>query len=316
MREGSTTERGVLSLRMNETGVIRTIEGRLGVRVGSLSPLSGGCVGEVYLVRLAGDSGDSGDSGEGPSGHGSHLVVKVDRSASPTLETEGFMLSYLAQHTGLPVPGVRFCDAAMLVMDHLPGSSSFDTRAQQHAAVLLAQLHDITSDRAGFERDTLIGSLSQPNAWNDSWVTFFAQSRLVYMADEGARAGRLPAPVARRVHTLADRLGELIDEPTQCSLVHGDVWAGNVLAENGCITGLIDPAIYFGHPEVELAFITLFSCFGEPFFARYRERRPIPDGFFETRRNVYNVYPLLVHVRLFGGGYVQQVSGLLDQLGF
>lgn len=295
---------------MNDTGVIRTIEGRLGVRVGSLSPLSGGCVGEVYLVRLA------DDAGAGPSGHGSHLVVKVDRSAQPTLETEGFMLSYLAQHTDLPVPGVRLCDAGMLVMDHMPGSSSFDPQAQQHAAQLLAQLHNITSDRAGFERDTLIGSLNQPNPWNDSWVAFFAQSRLAYMADEGARAGRLPASVARRVHTLADRLGELIDEPTRCSLLHGDVWAGNVLAERGCITGFIDPAIYYGHPEVELAFITLFGCFGEPFFARYSERRPIPGEFFETRRNVYNVYPLLVHVRLFGGGYVQQVSSVLQTLGF
>jgi fructosamine-3-kinase len=301
---------------MNDADLIRTIEGRLGVRIDSLSSLSGGCVGEVYAVRVVDGSSETNSNASGPLVPGDQLVVKIDRSTAPTLETEGFMLSYLARHTILPVPGVHWCDAGMLVMDHLPGSSSFDAEAQRHAAELLAQLHNITSDRAGLERDTLIGSLNQPNPWTDSWVAFFAQSRLAHMANEGVRAGRLPASVARRVHTLADRLGELIYEPTRCSLVHGDVWAGNVLAEHGCITGFIDPAIYFGHPEVELAFITLFSCFGEPFFERYSELRSIPDGFFEIRRHVYNVYPLLVHVRLFGGGYVQQVSGVLQSLGF
>ena len=226
------------------------------------------------------------------------------------------MLSYLARHTTLPVPKVLVCDDGLLVMSHLPGSSSFDTGAQRHAAELLAQLHSVTSPRAGFERDTLIGSLHQPNPWTDSWVSFFADHRLRHMTDEAARTGRLPGSVATRVHALAARLGELVDEPRTCSLVHGDVWSGNVLAQGGCITGFIDPAIYYGHPEVELAFITLFSCFGEPFFDRYRELRDIPDGFFQTRRNVYNIFPLLVHVRLFGGGYVQQVSGVLRSLGF
>ena len=89
-----------------------------------------------------------------------------------------------------------------------------------------------------------------------------------------------------------------------------------MLAERGRITGFIDPAIYFGHPEVELAFITLFNCFGEPFFQRYSELREIRAGFFETRRDVYNLYPLLVHIRLFGGGYVQQTSSVLQKLGF
>jgi fructosamine-3-kinase len=93
------------------------------------------------------------------------------------------------------------------------------------------------------------------------------------------------------------------------------MWGGNVLVNDGCIAGFIDPAIYYADPEIELAFSTLFSTFGEPFFRRYSEIRPIRPDFFEVRRDLYNLWPLLVHVRLFGGGYVRQVERILKSLG-
>ena len=88
-----------------------------------------------------------------------------------------------------------------------------------------------------------------------------------------------------------------------------------MLAERDHITGFLDPAIYYGHPEIELAFITLFNTFGEAFFHRYHALRPIAPGFFEQRRDLYNLYPLLVHVRLFGGGYVPPIERTLAGLG-
>jgi len=105
-------------------------------------------------------------------------------------------------------------------------------------------------------------------------------------------------------------------EPVRPSLIHGDMWGGNVLAANGMITGFIDPALYFADPEIELAFTTLFSTFGDTFFSRYNEHRPLAPGFFEERRDLYNLYPLLVHVRLFGGSYVDSVDGILRKFGF
>lgn len=96
----------------------------------------------------------------------------------------------------------------------------------------------------------------------------------------------------------------------------GDIWSRNVLARNGRVVGLIDPAIYYGHPEAELAFITLFNTFGDAFFQRYHALRPIAAGFFEERRDLYNLYPLLVHVRSFGGGYVHSVDQILRRFGF
>ena len=92
------------------------------------------------------------------------------------------------------------------------------------------------------------------------------------------------------------------------------MWGGNVLTREGRIAGFIDPAIYYADPEIELAFATLFGTFGDTFFARYREHRPLAPGFFDVRRDLYNLYPLLVHVRLFGGGYVGGVVRTVRRL--
>ncbi len=266
----------------------------LGQAPSSVSPLGGGCVGEVYLVTTRGDD---------------KLVAKVDRSRTGKLDVEGYMLEYLAPH--LPVPKVLHASPNLLVMEWLPGGQIFDRHAQEHAAQLLASLHGVMRDLCGLSRDTLIGGLHQPNPETYSWVSFFAEHRLVHMARTAHDHGRLDANTLLRVQRLAERLGEWIDEPGQLSLLHGDVWSGNVLAQGSRITGFLDPAIYFGHPEVELAFLTMFQTFGEAFFAAYSAERPIAEGFTEQRCHLYNLYPYLVHTRLFGGSYLRGVERIL-----
>ena len=135
------------------------------------------------------------------------------------------------------------------------------------------------------------------------------------MAGEAHRVGNLPARAMARIETLAARLDRWIKEPSTPSLIHGDMWGGNVLAKGGRIAGFVDPAIYYADAEIELAFSTLFSTFGDSFFRRYAEHRPIRPGFFEERRDLLNLYPLLVHVRLFGGSYVQSVERTLAKFG-
>ena len=117
-----------------------------------------------------------------------------------------------------------------------------------------------------------------------------------------------------RLETLAGQLERWLTEPRP-ALIHGDLWGGNVLAASGRISGFIDPAIYYADAEIELAFSTLFNTFGKAFFSHYNELRPLAPGFFEERRDLYNLYPLLVHVRLFGGGYVGSVERTLKRFG-
>lgn len=279
-----------------------TLEDRLDSAIGrrprSLTPLSGGCVGDVQVAEFE---------------DGERLVAKwSDRGG---LAVEGRMLLDLAGH-GLPVPAVAHCDDELLVMEWIDSDGTLDASAQEHAAELLADLHDITAEDFGYDYDTVIGGLPQINRRESDWVTFFGEHRLAAMAAEGERVGRLPPSLRRRVDHLVEALDRFLGSDSTPGLIHGDVWGGNVLCRGGRIAAFIDPAIHFADPEVELAFATLFGTFGDPFFRVYSERRPLRDGFFPERRDLYNLYPLLVHTRLFGGSYVGSVEATLGRFGF
>jgi fructosamine-3-kinase len=273
----------------------------LGERLRSARPMGGGCIGEVYRVELE---------------DGTPLVAKVDSDGAAHLDREAYMLRYLRAESDLPVPEVYHGSETLLLMEFVEGSSRFSEGAERHAAELLAALHGITADAYGHERDTLIGSLDQPNPWTESWVEFFRDQRLLYLARVAHEAGRLQAEDLERIVRLAERLDEYLEEPERPSLIHGDVWSANVLAKGGRITAFLDPAIYHADPEIELSFISLFNSFGEPFFERYAEIRGIRKGFLEERRDLYNLYPLLVHVYFFGGGYLDSVRSTLRRFGF
>jgi fructosamine-3-kinase len=282
------------------------VERHLGERLLSTRPMGGGCIGEVYRVELE---------------DGTALVAKVDREGASHLEREAYMLRYLREKSELPVPEVYHGSDNLLFMEFVEGSpvgadrGSAPTGAEHHAAELLVGLHEITADAYGHEQDTLIGSLDQPNPWTESWVEFFRDHRLLYLAKVANEAGRLPGEDLEKIQDLAQRLDDYLEEPERPSLIHGDVWSANVLAEGDRITAFLDPAIYHADPEIELSFISLFNSFGEPFFERYGEIRGIRPGFFETRRDLYNLYPLLVHVYFFGGGYLDSVRNTLRRFG-
>ncbi|MCE2510905.1 MAG: fructosamine kinase family protein [Alphaproteobacteria bacterium] len=270
-----------------------------GKRPRHLVPLSGGSIAPVYRVDFEG---------------GERLVAKFGTEGSG-LALEGRMLRYLAAKSRLPVPAVLHADDRLLLMNYVESSGAITASVEEDAAELLADLHGITAAHFGFEEATLIGGLHQPNPPTVSWREFFRDQRLCYMAGEAAQAGRLPKALLGRIDWLAARLDEWIGEEGPPSLIHGDLWGGNVLARKGRIAAFVDPAIYFADPEIELAFSTLFSTFGEAFFRRYGEIRGFREGFWEDRRALYNLYPLLVHVRLFGGGYVDSVERTLSRFG-
>jgi fructosamine-3-kinase len=280
------------------------IEKTLGARVLSCTPIGGGAGGSVVRIVLA---------------DGAALVAKhAPDAVGDGLLLEARSLATLRERSGLPVPGVRHAERDFLVMEHVPGAASLDARAEAHAAELLAALHDVHSPdgRFGLHHDALIGPLHQPNAPCGSWVEFWRDRRLLPFAHDAARAGVMRSDLLRRVEALCGRLAGMIPDRPGASLIHGDVWSGNVLAHAGRVTAFLDPAPYFAHHEAELAFIEMFFTFGTPFSERYAELREPPDrSYRELRRHVYMLYPVLVHVRLFGGGYIGQAHHLLDMLG-
>lgn len=274
------------------------LESILGRRPVARRPLGGGCIAEVYKVELS---------------DGESCVAKRARSGG--LAIEGEMLRRLAELSDLPMPDVLHASDDLLVMSHVESAGGLNAAAQIHAAELLAALHAITAEAFGFDCDTVIGSLPQPNPWTKSWRDFFRDQRLLAFGARAHQSGHLPAAVLRKLEAFCSRLDGFIDEPAAPSLIHGDVWDGNLLCRGGRIAAFLDPAIYYADPEIELAFSTLFGTFGEAFFRRYREIRPLAPGFFETRRDIYNLYPLLVHTTLFGGHYAAAVDRTLSRYG-
>ncbi|EMA03408.1 fructosamine kinase [Haloferax mediterranei ATCC 33500] len=262
----------------------------------STTELDGGHVGHVY--RLDFDSRDP-------------VVVKV---GDTPLDVEGAMLDAL-DRTGLPVPTVYHAESDLLVLDYVEGDSELTDRAERNLATHLAALHETTAPAFGFQFDTLSGPYRQPNPWTDSWVEFFRDQRLLPWC-EAAQSDGLPASTVERIEAVADDLDSLITEPSAPRLVHGDVWEKNLRVRDGRVVAFLDPACYYGHPEVELAYIDWFDGAGDAFFDAYDEQRGIESGFFERRSPVYALFPLLEHVRVFGSEYVPAVQDALDEVGY
>jgi len=276
------------------------IETATGSRPVEFQALHGGCVSDVMRVDLA---------------DGERVVIKLGDEATG-LTQEAFRLRYLAEKTDLPVPEVIYVDPGVLVIGYVETRGGITAPAQEHAAELLAALHGVTHEACGFDQGSLSGGLEKPAPWTESWVEFFREHRLRFTAKAALDSGNLPRELAPRIEKLAGKIDRVLVEPDRPSLIHGDMWTGNVLCLNGRVAAFVDPSCYYAHAEQELAYSTLFGTFGKPFFRRYHEIRPIQPGFFEERLHLYNLYHLLIHVRLFGGTYVQATADTLRYYGF
>ncbi|GAB6090691.1 fructosamine kinase family protein [Spirochaeta dissipatitropha] len=154
----------------------------------------------------------------------------------------------------------------------------------------------------GFSMDNYIGTTPQPNQWNDSWSDFFGQRRLLYLYEIVRRKGLLDSGEDRKFERIMKRLPGLLPEPEHPSVVHGDLWSGNVMYDRNAKAVLIDPAVYLGHHEADLALLELFGKPGQAFFRAYRDEFMLDSG-YSQRRELYNLYHLLNHLYIFGTGY-------------
>ncbi len=283
------------------SGLTAAIERVFGEKPVNFHRLSGGDIAAVSRIDLK---------------DGRRLVAKQPRSDQrDTSGIEARMLRYLKENSSLPVPLVLYQEPGLLVMEYLEAGGRMTASVERDAARHVAALHNLTADHHGLAFDTVIGRLPQPNNLQDGWISFFRNCRLLHMARLAWEAGGIDAAFFARIERFAEILDRFIEEPEAPSLLHGDLWDGNILVAGDKISGFIDPAISFGHAEMDLAFSTLFGTFGEDFFFAYREIRPIEPGFFEVRRDIYNLWPLLVHAALFGGGYIKNIDHILQQHG-
>jgi fructosamine-3-kinase len=179
----------------------------------------------------------------------------------------------------------------------------------QHLGNKLASLHRRSSDLFGLDHDNYIGSLKQFNRQHASWLTFFVEQRLNVQLKLAIDSGIMDSEWSKQFESLYTKLTAILPEEKP-SLLHGDLWSGNLITDENGEPCLIDPAVYFGNREADLAMTKLFDGFEDEFYISYHETFPLQPG-YDKRLDIYNLYPLLVHVNLFGGSYKSAVAAIL-----
>lgn len=256
-----------------------------GVEADRLERLAGGDLSEVLLVRR--------DDG--------HLSVA---KGCPSCGTEAAMLRTIAA-AGVPAPAVEGEYDGVLMIEHVENDGLFSARTWADVGAAIARLHGRTAETFGWPVDHAIGTVQLDNRQGTDWPRFWGEQRLL------AVSSLLDRPWRERVERLARRLGELLPAAPTASLLHGDLWSGNILVRDGRLAALIDPACYHGDREVDLAMLCLFDGPEESFWSAYGE----PEPGWHDRRPLYQLFPALVHLRLFGATYGALVDRLLAAAG-
>jgi len=272
----------------------------LGARVRATRALSGGDINEAHAVAL--------DDGR-------EIFVKTNRRAPAGMfPAEARGLDWLREAGALRVPQVLAEDERYLALELIrPGKPA--PRFDEELGQGLAALHRAAPAGFGLDHDNFIGRLPQSNraATGPGWPAFYRERRLEPQLQRAAEAGLLPPELRRDFERLFTRLEALVGPDEPPARLHGDLWGGNLMCDGAGAPCLIDPAVYGGHREMDLAMMRLFGGFRSATFAAYHEAYPLAPGHAE-RVPLYQLYPLLVHVNLFGGSYVASVASALSSL--
>lgn len=283
------------------------IEHQIGAATGapfaidSRQTVGGGCINSAY--RLTGASG--------------RYFVKLNQAARLAMfeaEADGLRTMAASETVRVPLPICSGCagDSAFLVLEYLDLRSGGREGAERLGRDLAA-MHRVLGPHFGWHRDNTIGSTPQQNAPDDDWVRFWRDRRLGAQLRLAAAQGHRGA-LQRQGERLMDRLDRLFEgcRPAP-SLLHGDLWGGNWALEASGRPVIFDPAAYYGDREADIAMTELFGGFDGRFYASYRESYPLDAG-YARRKTLYNLYHVLNHLNLFGGGYLAQAQHALDSL--
>lgn len=255
-------------------------------------------VPEERLERLAG--GDLSEVLLVPRADGRLSVAKQDFAAG----AEAAMLRALSD-AGVPAATVEGEHEGVLLLEHVANDRVFTVGAWGEIGAALRQLHRQEGKLYGWTSDYQIGTVAIDNRQRRDWPGFWAEQRLI------ATAAVLDRPWRDRVETLVGRIGDLLPAEPAPAMLHGDLWTGNILVSQGGLAAFIDPACYYGHGEVDLAMLTLFDAPPQSFWEAYGRLEP---G-WQERKAVYQLFPALLHLRLFGAAYGGMVDRLLGSLG-
>lgn len=292
----SSLESALCSLFGNDAKIERTRQ------------IAGGDINEAYGLTLT---------------DGTQIFMKSNKKENASFfEAEAAGLTAIAQTGVIGTPRI-LCSGtddarsgrSFLLLEFIAGGDRipgyWETFARQLAAMHRAETVDyVSGGNYGFDGDNFIGARRQINTANNSWITFFRDCRLEPQFRHAD--GYFGTADRKKITRLLDHLDEHLVEPEYPSLLHGDLWSGNVITGNDGKVWLIDPAVYVGHAEADIAMTELFGGFPQTFYAAYREAALLQPG-YERRRDLYNLYHLLNHLNMFGRSYLSSVKRIVEK---
>ncbi|MFY0697363.1 MAG: fructosamine kinase family protein [Balneola sp.] len=273
------------------------IELKLDDEIISSKTQSGGDINNASIIKLS---------------DGESLFLKWNSFAPDHMfETESKGLKILSDaNTDLVIPEVVEVGKNFLLLSLLiPGSGN--SGSAYGFGTELAKLHQHSAETFGLNHDNFIGKLPQSNHQHQNWADFFVSERIEPQIKLGIQTGKLESDLIPIVDALHKTVQDLFPNE-QPALLHGDLWSRNYMFTKSGAASIYDPAIYYGHREMDIAMTRLFGGFSSDFYEGYNSEYPLADG-FEDRIELCNLYPVLVHANLFGGGYVSRVNEILRQ---
>jgi fructosamine-3-kinase len=279
--------------------IIKKLQSFLDLEITGLNPQSGGDINEASILTFE---------------TGSKYFLKWNTSASDSMfETEAKGLELISNaKTELVIPDVILSGKSFLLMsviDHGSGNSDSDF----NFGIELAKLHKHSSESFGLDHDNFIGKLYQKNTVHHNWADFFISERIEPQIKLGIDSGKFSNSIFGKIQRLSSNIDTIFPkEPS--ALLHGDLWSGNYMFTKNGKASIYDPAVYYGHREMDLSMTRLFGGFSSEFYGGYQSEYPLADG-FQQRIDLCNLYPILVHANLFGGGYVNQALRIIDKYG-
>lgn len=261
---------------------------------------SGGCINQGAVVTASGHTlfVKWNSAGRFPGmfaaeARGLELMARVGEARVPAVVGQG-----------------EWANVSWLALDYIEPASATES-SMEHLGCMLATMHRATQPSFGLDHNNYMGSLPQSNRTHDTWPEFYVQERLTPQIRIARDQGALSTADLSAFDHLCRQIPELVPvEPP--ALVHGDLWSGNYLTDPGRTPWLIDPAVAFNHRETDIAMSLLFGGFSQRFYEVYQSRFPLKAG-WQDRTGLFQLYPLLIHVNLFGGGYLRSVREILKR---
>ena len=231
-----------------------------------------------------------------------------------SIVSETNSLIYLLNKFPNLFPSIKYKSKDLLIIDYIDSNNIKNYDYQEQLALEMLKIHGITSDKFGFEFDAQVGGLKQPNNLEENWIDFFVNYRLNMVFEDINKNDSLPSNLNKNIEKLMKDLENRLPKKPRPSLLHGDLWEGNILFHNGELVGLIDPGVFFGHNEMEIAYLTWFQYVNDTFLNFY-SNNTIIDKNYKDYEPIYQIFFSLLNVRLWDRDYyIKDVQKLLKKV--